>query len=265
MKTRLHTILLALLLSVAPQALLAASEPAAPEPPPAEAALSLWGMIQQGGWAMYPLGACSLAMFFLAFYSWRETASAKFLCPETTRRAEERSASGDTSALTQTLAEKANVLGRSLAPALRNCRPDDPAAGEKAANAFADRLEAEENSVGQWVAYLNVVAAVAPMIGLLGTVSGMISAFQTIGRGGMGRPELLAGDIGEALITTATGLVIGIPAMIAYFVIRNRLNSAVIATSRAGAELIELACRPHRPGNASASAGEEEKGAERSA
>jgi biopolymer transport protein ExbB len=79
------------------------------------------------------------------------------------------------------------------------------------------------------------------MIGLLGTVSGMISAFQTIGRGGMGRPELLAGDIGEALITTATGLVIGIPAMIAYFVIKNRLNNAMIATAQAGTELLEPA------------------------
>jgi biopolymer transport protein ExbB len=51
----------------------------------------------------------------------------------------------------------------------------------------------------------------------------------------------LAGDIGEALITTATGLVIGIPAMIAYFILRNRLNSAMIATAQAGTDLIEAA------------------------
>ena len=110
---------------------------------------------------------------------------------------------------------------------------------EKAENLFMDNLEAEENSVSQWVTYLNVVASVAPMIGLLGTVSGMISAFQTFGRGGMGRPELLAGDIGEALITTATGLVIGIPAMIAYFVLKNRLNTAMIATAQAGSEVLD--------------------------
>ena len=110
---------------------------------------------------------------------------------------------------------------------------------EKAENLFIENLEAEENSVSQWVTYLNVVASVAPMIGLLGTVSGMISAFQTIGRGGMGRPELLAGDIGEALITTATGLVIGIPAMIAYFVLKNRLNTAMIATAQAGSEVLD--------------------------
>jgi biopolymer transport protein ExbB len=130
-----------------------------------------------------------------------------------------------------------NLLSRALAPALKKLSKGR----EKTENLFIENLEAEENSVSQWVTYLNVIASVAPMIGLLGTVSGMISAFQTIGRGGMGRPELLAGDIGEALITTATGLVIGIPAMIAYFILRNRLNNAMIATAQAGSELIEAA------------------------
>tara|TARA_Y100000588_G_scaffold14983_1_gene16072 strand:+ start:549 stop:737 length:189 start_codon:yes stop_codon:yes gene_type:complete len=59
-----------------------------------------------------------------------------------------------------------------------------------------------------------VIAGVAPMIGLLGTLSGMIGAFQAIGTKGMGRPEAFAEDIGEALITAASGLVIGIPSMV---------------------------------------------------
>ena len=82
-----------------------------------------------------------------------------------------------------------------------------------------------EGNALRWIQYLNVIATIAPMVGLLGTVSGMIGAFQTIATGGMGKPELLAGDIGEALITTATGLTIGIPAMIFYFILRNRLDS----------------------------------------
>ena len=53
--------------------------------------------------------------------------------------------------------------------------------------------------------YLSIIGATAPMLGLLGTVSGMIKAFQTIGRSGMGKPEDLAANIGEALVTTATG------------------------------------------------------------
>lgn len=87
------------------------------------------------------------------------------------------------------------------------------------------RMESLEGGIAQWIQYLNVIATVAPMVGLLGTVSGMIGAFQTIAGGGMGKPEKLAGDIGEALITTATGLCIGIPAMIGFFALRNRLDN----------------------------------------
>ena len=197
--------------------------------------LSLWGLIQQGGWAMYPLGACSLAMFFLIFYSWKETSRKKFYTAGQVQAASQAVAAKDFAQGQSVMSESKTLLGRALAPALAKLN----ASREKADNLFVENLEAEENSVSQWVTYLNVVASVAPMIGLLGTVSGMISAFQTIGRGGMGRPELLAGDIGEALITTATGLVIGIPAMIAYFVLKNRLNTAMIATAQAGTEVLE--------------------------
>ena len=202
-----------------------------------ENSLSLWGLIQQGGWAMYPLGLCSLIMFFLIFYASKETNRKKFYTAEQTSTASEHLASGSVEQCAATLKEKSTLLGRALAPAIPKLQQNK----EKAEALFIENLEAEENSVSQWVTYLNVVASVAPMIGLLGTVSGMISAFQTIGRGGMGRPELLAGDIGEALITTATGLTIGIPAMIAYFVLRNRLNSAMIATAQAGTEVMESA------------------------
>ena len=200
-----------------------------------ESSLSLWSLIQQGGWAMYPLGACSLIMFFLIFYSWKETSRKKFYTTAQTQTASDAIAAGDFETGQSALKSENTLLGRALAPAVLKLK----ASSEKAETLFVENLEAEENSVSQWVTYLNVIASVAPMIGLLGTVSGMISAFQTIGRGGMGRPELLAGDIGEALITTATGLVIGIPAMIAYFVIKNRLNTAMIATAQAGTEVIE--------------------------
>lgn len=201
----------------------------------ADDSLSLWGLIQQGGWAMYPLGACSLAMFFLIFYSWKETGRGKFFTSAQVDAASRAIAARDFIQGQTAINETNTLLGRALAPALAKLSVSH----EKAENLFIENLEAEENSVSQWVTYLNVVASVAPMIGLLGTVSGMISAFQTIGRGGMGRPELLAGDIGEALITTATGLVIGIPAMIAYFVLKNRLNTAMIATAQAGSEVLD--------------------------
>lgn len=205
-----------------------------------EESLSLWGLIQQGGWAMYPLGTCALIMFFLIFYSWKETSLKKFFNKDTQATSLASLNNGKLSPAISTLEADGGLLARAAIPAIKKV----PHGMEKAENLFIENLEAEENAVSQWVTYLNVIASVAPMIGLLGTVSGMISAFQTIGRGGMGRPELLAGDIGEALITTATGLVIGIPAMIAYFVIKNRLNNAMIATAQAGSELLEATHSP---------------------
>lgn len=147
---------------------------------------------------MWPLGGLSMIMFFLIFHCWQQT-RAKLFCPATVQKLH----AGLTAARQQGLS------------------------GPQLEQRLADLLYSEEAKVAQWIQYLNVIATVAPMVGLLGTVSGMISAFQTIAAGGMGKPELLAGDIGEALITTATGLVIGIPAMVAYFACRNRLQTVL--------------------------------------
>ncbi len=227
--------LLILVLAAVPAALLAQEEAAAPPPD-----TSLFGMIQQGGWAMFPLAACSLAMIFLIIYCYLETRRSRFIADAVLPQVRDSLASHDIEAATGPLTASNTVLGRTLVPALLKLRSDRPNLNrEQAENLLVENLEAEENSVSQWVNYLNVVAAVAPMIGLLGTVSGMISAFQTIGQGGMGRPELLAADIGEALITTATGLVIGIPAMIFYFILRNRLGHQMIQTTQTASELID--------------------------
>lgn len=225
-----------LILAAVPSLLLA--QESTPAAPPAD--MSLFGMIQQGGWAMIPLAGCSLAMIFLIIYSYLETRRGRFIPDAMIPSIRDSLTQHDVEASSQSLRASNTVLGRCLAPALLKLRNDRPNLNkDQVENLLIENLEAEENGVSQWVNYLNVVAAVAPMIGLLGTVSGMISAFQTIGQGGMGRPELLAGDIGEALITTATGLVIGIPAMIFYFILRNRLGHQMIQTTQAASELID--------------------------
>ncbi|HRJ11519.1 MAG TPA: MotA/TolQ/ExbB proton channel family protein, partial [Prosthecobacter sp.] len=70
--------------------------------------------------------------------------------------------------------------------------------------------------------YLNVFATISPMIGLFGTVSGMITAFNQL-KLGQSEPADLAGGIGEAMLTTAGGLIVGIPAMFFFFFFRNKL------------------------------------------
>lgn len=210
------------------------------DPSPGDS-LSLWGMIKQGGWAMYPLGLCSLSMFFLILHCWRETVRLKFV-PATgiDQTANLLAAKNITGALQQ-LSQTPTVLSRVIHASLSRAKlPLSDRNRDKVEGTLVEALEGEENNIGQWINYLNVIAAVAPMIGLLGTVSGMIGAFQTISTSGMGRPELFAGNIGEALITTATGLVIGIPSMIFFFVMRNRLNNGMLATVQSANILVDF-------------------------
>ena len=207
---------------------------------PAEESLSLWGMIKQGGWAMYPLGVCSLSMLFLTIHCWRETIRTKFIPESGIDQAANSLAANKISEALQRLSQTPTVLSRVIEHSLRRVQiPLSDRSREKLEATLVESLEGEENNVSQWITYLNVIAAIAPMIGLLGTVSGMIGAFQTISSQGMGSPDKFAGNIGEALITTATGLVIGIPSMIFFFVMRNRLNNAMMATVSSANSLLD--------------------------
>jgi biopolymer transport protein ExbB len=205
-----------------------------------DSSTSLLGLLQQGGWAMFPLGLTALFMCFLILYCWRETSTRRFFNDGFIQVLGEPLRSREVEQARKLCTQTNSVLARCLNAALGKARPDRPDANrEKIEGSFMDNVEAEDGAIGQWINYLNVVAAVAPMIGLLGTVSGMISAFQTIGQVGMGDPSALASDIGEALVTTATGLVIGIPAMVAYFIFRNRLNANILKTVETGGDLID--------------------------
>lgn len=75
---------------------------------------------------------------------------------------------------------------------------------------------------------LSVIGAIAPMLGLFGTVEGMIEAFNTIAsRGGAAKPDELAGSISKALVTTWLGLIVAIPSMVVYSYFRNKIDSIV--------------------------------------
>lgn len=205
-----------------------------------DSSTSLLSLLQQGGWAMFPLGLTALFMCFLIFYCWKETVGRRFVPVASIGSLSEALSKRDLPQVYNLCQAAPTVLTRCLGHALSKSRPAQADGNkEKIEASYMDSIEGEDGSISQWINYLNVVAAVAPMIGLLGTVSGMISAFQTIGQVGMGDPSALAEDIGEALITTATGLTIGIPAMIAYFVFRNRLNAEILRTVETGGDLID--------------------------
>ena len=103
---------------------------------------------------------------------------------------------------------------------------------EAAANRETFELERHTNT-------LATVAGIAPLLGFLGTVLGMIKAFQQIENlGGNVNATVLAGGIWEAMVTTAAGLIVGIPAIVAYNHLTNRIGSLVAEMDQAGNELL---------------------------
>jgi len=86
---------------------------------------------------------------------------------------------------------------------------------------------------------LGVIANLAPLLGLLGTVTGMIKAFGAIAESGTGNPSVVASGIAEALITTAAGLIVGIPTLAIYYYFRGRVDRLVFEMEEVSLKFLE--------------------------
>ncbi len=195
-----------------------------PEAAPAKK-MTLWDLMVVGGWAMIPLGLCSFGLIAVVVINYRQVNRKKMLPPAVVEQLRAAARARDFPTLWQVANGTRCLFTNALSAGLRRIDPDNPAASKtRMEEAIAETAGREESQAGYWINFLSLITAISPMLGLLGTVSGMIGAFQKIAGGGMGKPELLAGNIGEALVTTATGLIIAIPALFFYFLFRNSLN-----------------------------------------
>ena len=105
--------------------------------------------------------------------------------------------------------------------------------------AVLDAGERASNGLRKYVRVFNAVSTISPLLGLLGTVFGMIKAFNDISSSdAMGRPELLSRGISEALITTAAGLSIAIPALVCYLFFLSRVDQLIIELDALGQEVV---------------------------
>lgn len=205
-----------------------AQEPTAPAAPAGPQKMTLLYFLKVGGWAMWPLGLCSLGMVAMAVLNFILINKKKMMPPLVLEQLKLAAHEQDLGKMLELSAHTDSLFTNSLAAGLRKLDADAPEETKpKVEAAIAETVGREEAKIGFWLNLLSLITAISPMLGLLGTVSGMIGAFQKLAAGGMGKPELLAGNIGEALITTATGLIIAIPAMFFYFLFRNLLNRII--------------------------------------
>lgn len=106
--------------------------------------------------------------------------------------------------------------------------------------AVEERGSREATILEKNVGILSTVANIAPLLGLLGTVSGMIKTFNAISVQGIGNPAPLAGGIAEALITTATGLCVAIPTLVCHRYLKDKANTLIFEMEENSIRLVEL-------------------------
>jgi biopolymer transport protein ExbB len=186
----------------------------------------VWGLTQglqwfaRGGPIMYPILACSiigLAVFLerLAFLR------RKHLLPERFVRAVRRTWQHGEFDVAQRLCQQQNVpLARILRAGLLRVK-EGPREVERAIEITGSH---EAGVLEANLRFLGAISNIAPMLGFLGTVTGLISAFNVIAVQGTGDPKLLADGVSEALITTEFGLFVGIPAFGAYHYLRGKVD-----------------------------------------
>ena len=192
---------------------------------------SLIEMYKTGGWAMYPLTLLSVGMVGLIVYNALAVQSDRILqsqlVPEIGQALEELDIEQAKTLCESNPGPLTNIIQAGLS------RTDISDYDMEQVKEAMEEASAEELS-GPYllINYLSIIAALSPMVGLLGTVSGMVKAFNVIKTEGAGSAQELAGNISEALITTATGMIIGIPAMFFFFFFKNKYGKITSRIAR---------------------------------
>jgi biopolymer transport protein ExbB len=184
----------------------------------------MWELVRAGGPFMAPIILCSIvAVGILLERLW--TLQRKRVLPqEIIKKVTQLADSNQVNVKIIEALEKNSPLGRVLAAALAN--------RDRGREIMMERVEDTGRHVvhelERFLNTLGTIASISPLLGLLGTVTGIIHAFNAVMLGGMGDPRMLAGGISEALITTAGGLAVAIPSFIAYRYLRGKVERIVI-------------------------------------
>ncbi len=215
----------------------APAEPAAE--PIKKADKSLLDLYHEGGPVMHIIAACSVATLALSLYCFLTQSKKKLVPDALVATLKGQLAQRDVNAAATVCRASPGPLTSGLLLALTKINPNRQDFGKTAMeNAVADHCFREETKMMVIVNYLNTFAVMAPMIGLLGTTSGMITSFGALTAGKAEASEL-AGGIGEALVATAGGLFLAIPAMFLYFHFRGQAQTGMAEVHKTLNDLID--------------------------
>ena len=184
----------------------------------------MWELVRAGGYFMWPIILCSVAAVGILLERLWTLQRKRVLPEELIKKVSTLAETGQVNAKVIEALEKNSPLGRVMAAALAN--------RDRGREIMMERVQDTGRHVvhelERFLNTLGTIASISPLLGLLGTVTGIIRAFNAVMLGGMGDPRLLAGGISEALITTAGGLAVAIPSFIAYRYLRGKVERIVI-------------------------------------
>jgi biopolymer transport protein ExbB len=202
-------------------------------------ARNLLEIMKAGGVMMLPILFCSVLTFVFIFERSVALRRGRVIPKPFVKRIMHQLQEGqlDRAAALQLCAENKSPVAAVFAGAFRKWgRP-----AVEVEQAILDEGERAVNGLRRYVRVFNAVATITPLLGLLGTVYGMITAFNEIATSdAMGKPELLAGGISEALLTTAFGLTVAIPALACYMFFISRVDGLVVALDSLGQDIVRL-------------------------
>jgi len=193
-------------------------------------------LVQAGGWLMGPIILCSvIAMAIIIERLWAYRGR-KVIPSNLVAQIWQLHQKGQITAAHIATVRDSSPLGRILAAGLVN--RDHPR--EMMKEAIEEEGRQVVHELERYLNTLGTIAAITPLLGLLGTVIGMIKVFTAITSAGVGNPAVLAGGISEALITTAAGLSVAIPSLIFHRYLSGRVDKLVVGMEEQALKMVEV-------------------------
>jgi biopolymer transport protein ExbB len=207
------------------------------------APVSLWKLIQSGGWAMIPLGVMSVMTFMLVLVYLFTLRRGAIMTPHYMNTADVLLKKKDYLGLLAISSRHSEAVARVVQRTLDFATKNPSASFEVIKEIAESEGSAQAAALQHRPTYLADIGMLAPMIGLLGTVVGIIKSFGEMAKGSAGpgsREDLLASGISEALVATASGLVLGIIAFACYSHFRNKVQALISDLEVASSHIIGL-------------------------
>ncbi len=196
----------------------------------------MWEIIQKGGWFMIPIGICLFLTLAITIERLVNLRMPGYLNSDLLDKIRNCLSLGQYEGALQVCRSKNIMFNRLMETAITYRHLD----AVELRQLMEDQSRQEADVLERFLNILRTIATIAPLLGLLGTVAGMIKVFQTLSAAGMTNAGNLSGGISEALITTAAGMSVAIPTIVAHSYFEGRVNRIFLTMEKRIIELVLL-------------------------